>query len=78
MSSENKEQLNKIAQEKLGKSFDECTPEERLSVGGTLGGERRKEEMAEAAGGDASKAYAEMGAKGGAARAEEAGKGEDK
>ena len=41
---------------------------ERQSVAGTVGGEIRREQMAEATGGDASKAYAEMGSKGGGAR----------
>lgn len=63
MSAENKEELDKIAQEKFSKDFDSCTPEERLSVGGTLGGERRKEQMSSEKGGDVSAAYSELGKK---------------
>jgi hypothetical protein len=50
------------------KPFDECEPTERQSVGGTLGGETRKEQMAQEHGGGEEgvhKAYAEMGASGG-------------
>lgn len=41
---------------------------ERQSVGGTKGGQARKEQMASEHGGDVSAAYAEMGSQGGGAR----------
>lgn len=56
---------DEIAQEMFEKNFDQCDPHERIQVGGTLGGETRKEQMAAEKGGDASAAYAEMGHKGG-------------
>lgn len=62
-----------VAQEKFGKSFDELEGRERQSVGGTVGGSHRKEQMAEEHGGDASKGYAEMGQKGGSVTNEDTG-----
>ncbi|PNH11123.1 hypothetical protein TSOC_002082 [Tetrabaena socialis] len=38
---EHAEELNRIAQEKFGKSFDECTAHERIQVGGVKGGQAR-------------------------------------
>ncbi|KAJ9527311.1 hypothetical protein QJQ45_025546, partial [Haematococcus lacustris] len=51
---------NEIAQEKFGKSFEECDAHERQVVGGVYGGNKRKEQMTEATGGDTHKAYSEM------------------
>lgn len=62
---------DEIAQEMFKKSFEQCDPHERIQVGGTLGGETRKEQMAEQEGGDAAAAYSAMGKKGGEARKEQ-------
>eukprot|EP00877_Chromochloris_zofingiensis_P003420 jgi/Chrzof1/13079/Cz07g19020.t1 len=50
-----------IAQEKFGKSFDDLEGRERQSVGGTKGGQARKEQLASEHGGDASAGYSDMG-----------------
>ncbi|KAL6749933.1 hypothetical protein V8C86DRAFT_3144413 [Haematococcus lacustris] len=54
------ETKDQVAQEKFGKSFDELETNEQKSVGGTFGGNKRKEQMTEATGGDTHKAYSEM------------------
>jgi hypothetical protein len=54
------------------KDFEQLDSEQRQSVGGTIGGEHAKAKMAAEHGGDASAGYAEMGKKGGEARAEQA------
>jgi hypothetical protein len=46
---------------------------ERQSVGGTIGGQNRKEQMAADNDGDVSKGYAEMGQKGGSVTNEDTG-----
>ncbi|KAG2440932.1 hypothetical protein HXX76_003785 [Chlamydomonas incerta] len=38
---ENMQELNKIAQDKFGKSFEECDAHERIQVGGVKGGHAR-------------------------------------
>jgi hypothetical protein len=68
---EHNKRRDEIAQSKFGKTFEECDPMERVTVGGTLGGETRKEQMAAEHGGSAHEAYAEMGKKGGEARKEQ-------
>lgn len=71
MSSEHEQRRDEIAQETFGKKFEECDPMERVAVGGTLGGEKRKEDLTAAAGDDTHAAYAEMGKQGGEARKEQ-------
>jgi len=70
---EDRSQLREeIAQEKFGKSFEECDMSEKQSVGGTIGGRRggeiRKQQMMEEGGVDEEtgkmKAYSEMGQSG--------------
>lgn len=39
------EERDNVAMEKYGKKFEECTPEERISVGGTIGGRKRAEDI---------------------------------
>ncbi|KIZ05130.1 hypothetical protein MNEG_2824 [Monoraphidium neglectum] len=56
-----------VAQEKYNANFEELSGKERQSVGGTVGGEMRREQMGEGKGGDVHAAYAEMGSKGGQA-----------
>lgn len=59
------EEKNAVAQEKYGADFEELSGKERQSVAGTIGGNKRKEQMAEATGGDVHEAYSQMGQKGG-------------
>eukprot|EP00878_Enallax_costatus_P011393 GHUV01011896.1.p2 GENE.GHUV01011896.1~~GHUV01011896.1.p2 ORF type:complete len:100 (+),score=35.51 GHUV01011896.1:93-392(+) len=66
MADEDRTQMrNEIAQEKYGKNFEELDSDEKMSVGGTIGGQRggeaRKKQMAEEHGGDVHAAYSEMG-----------------
>lgn len=66
MSDAEKQQLREeIAQEKFDKSFEELDSDEKMSVGGTIGGRRggeaRKKQMAEEHGGDVHEAYSQMG-----------------
>lgn len=58
-------QKEEIAQEKYGKSYEELGTNEKKAVGGVKGGEARKQQMADEAGGDVHAAYSEMGSKGG-------------
>eukprot|EP00879_Flechtneria_rotunda_P003120 GHRR01003341.1.p2 GENE.GHRR01003341.1~~GHRR01003341.1.p2 ORF type:complete len:101 (+),score=34.13 GHRR01003341.1:109-411(+) len=69
MADEDRQQLREeIAQEKYGKPFEELDSDEKMSVGGTIGGRRggeaRKKQMAEEHGGDVHAAYSEMGSTG--------------
>ncbi|WIA13314.1 hypothetical protein OEZ86_006586 [Tetradesmus obliquus] len=69
MSQDQKEQ---IAQDRYGKGYEELGTNEKKAVGGVkggqIGGEARKEQMANEHGGDVHAAYAEMGSKGGETR----------
>eukprot|EP00775_Hariotina_reticulata_P008296 gene8296-8482_t len=70
MADEDRSQMrNEIAQEKFNKNFEELSSEEKMSVGGSIGGKRggeaRKQQMADEHGGDVHAAYSEMGKSGG-------------
>jgi hypothetical protein len=62
---------NQLQKQTNSKSWDELSPEDRMVVGGALGGETRKAQLAAEHGGSAHEAYAEMGKKGGEARKEQ-------
>jgi hypothetical protein len=63
--SDRQQDLERIAQEKYGKSYEQLDTSEKRSCAGTIGGETRKEQMTQEHGGDTHAAYSEMGTKGG-------------
>lgn len=51
----------------FGKDYDSLDTNQKKAVGGKHGGEARKEQLAEQAGGDVHAAYSKMGSQGGQA-----------
>eukprot|EP00877_Chromochloris_zofingiensis_P013179 jgi/Chrzof1/8114/UNPLg00159.t1 len=61
------DEKERLAREMYGRSYEELDTNEKRSVAGKIGGEHRKQQMAQEAG-DVHQAYSELGKEGGRAR----------